>query len=95
MHECNFSLGSLYQLFRTDELKNGTVIGKDKYGNTYYQNKRYFVARSRWVIYNDNVFLDYDGSQVPPEWYGWLHYKTDLPPTVVRTIHITVINNYT
>lgn len=95
MHECNFALGSLYQLFRTDELKNGTVIGKDKYGNTYYQNKRYFVARSRWVIYNDNVFLDYDGSQVPPEWYGWLHYKTDLPPTVVRTIHITVINNYT
>lgn len=24
--------------------------------------------------------LEYDGSQVPAEWYGWLHYKTDLPP---------------
>lgn len=25
--------------------------------------------------------LDYDGSQVPADWYGWLHYKTDLIPT--------------
>ncbi|KAI9561940.1 hypothetical protein GHT06_012903 [Daphnia sinensis] len=67
--------GSLYQLFRTDELKNGTVVGTDKYGNTYYENNRYFV-----------VFLDYDGSQVPAEWYGWLHYKTDLPPTVKPSV---------
>lgn len=70
-------------MFRTDELKNGNLIGEDKYGNKYYENNRYFVGRNRWVIYNDKVFLDYDGSQVPAEWYGWLHYKTDLPPTVV------------
>lgn len=24
--------------------------------------------------------MEYDGSQVPAEWFGWLHYKTDLPP---------------
>lgn len=24
--------------------------------------------------------MDYDASQVPPEWFGWLHYKTDLLP---------------
>lgn len=24
--------------------------------------------------------LEYDGSQVPAEWFGWLHYKTDLTP---------------
>lgn len=24
--------------------------------------------------------LNYDGSQVPAEWFGWLHYKTDLTP---------------
>lgn len=24
--------------------------------------------------------MEYDGSQVPAEWYGWLHYKTDLTP---------------
>jgi NADH:ubiquinone oxidoreductase subunit len=79
-----FISGSFYTFFRTDDLKNGTVVGKDKYGNTYYENNRYFVGRNRWVIYNDNVYLDYDGSQVPAEWYGWLHYKTDLPPTVVN-----------
>ena len=76
-------VGSLYQLFRTDEVKNGTLIGEDKYGNKYFENKRYFVGRSRWVIYNENVYFDYDGSQVPAEWYGWLHYKRDTPPTVV------------
>uniref|UniRef100_A0A8J2RMF4 NADH dehydrogenase [ubiquinone] 1 alpha subcomplex subunit 12 n=1 Tax=Daphnia galeata TaxID=27404 RepID=A0A8J2RMF4_9CRUS len=79
--------GSLYTFYRTDELKNGTVVGKDKYGNTYYENNRYFVGRNRWVIYNDNVYMDYDGSQVPAEWYGWLHYKTDLPPTVKPPVH--------
>ena len=78
-------LGSLYQLYRMDVLKDGTLIGEDKYGNKYYQNNRYFVGRSRWIVYNDIAYhMDYDGSQVPPEWYGWLHYKTDLPPTVVR-----------
>lgn len=25
--------------------------------------------------------MDYDGSQVSAEWYGWLHYKTDYLPT--------------
>ena len=68
-------------------MKNGTVVGTDKYGNTYYENKRYFVARSRWVIYNDNCYMDYDGSMVPAEWYGWLHYKTDIPPTVVLFVN--------
>lgn len=24
--------------------------------------------------------VEYDGSQVPAEWFGWLHYKTDLIP---------------
>lgn len=24
--------------------------------------------------------LEYDGSQIPAEWFGWLHYKTDYLP---------------
>ena len=68
------------------------MIGVDKYGNKYYENRRYFFGRSRWIIYNDEKYhLDYDGSQVPAEWYGWLHYKTDLPPTVVRETSSTNI----
>ena len=74
----------MYQIYRTDALKNGTLVGEDKYGNKYYENNRYFVGRNRWIIFNDEKYhLDYDGSQVPSEWYGWLHYKTDLPPPVV------------
>jgi NADH:ubiquinone oxidoreductase subunit len=35
------------------------------------------------VIYNEKSGLEYDGSMVPAEWFGWLHYKTDFPPTEV------------
>ena len=60
----------------------GTLIGEDKYGNKYYQNNEYFMGRNRWIIYNPEHGVDYDGSMVPAEWFGWLHYKTDVPPTV-------------
>lgn len=32
------------------------------------------------VLHVGFLGLEYDGSQVPAEWFGWLHYKTDLPP---------------
>lgn len=74
--------GSFLQLFRTDELKWGDLIGEDKFGNKYYQNKLYFVGRSRWVNYSNKAYgWDYDGSQVPAEWHRWLHYMTDEVPT--------------
>ncbi|XP_015523169.1 probable NADH dehydrogenase [ubiquinone] 1 alpha subcomplex subunit 12 [Neodiprion pinetum] len=72
--------GSLRALYRRDELKSGTLIGEDKYGNRYFENNMHFYGRNRWVEYADHVGLDYNASQVPPEWFGWLHYKTDLPP---------------
>ena len=28
-----------------------------------------FAGRSRWVVFSDAVGMDYDASQVPPEWY--------------------------
>ncbi|CAG4949859.1 unnamed protein product [Parnassius apollo] len=71
---------SLYKLYRQDELKDGVLVGEDKFGNKYYENPRYFYGRNRWVEYSDKYNMDYDGSQVPAEWFGWLHYKTDLPP---------------
>ncbi len=33
------------------------------------------------VVYNKKHHLEYDGSMIPAEWFGWMHYKTDLPPT--------------
>ncbi|CAK9806603.1 NADH dehydrogenase [ubiquinone] 1 alpha subcomplex subunit 12 [Anthophora quadrimaculata] len=73
-------LNSLRVLYRIDELKKGTLVGEDKYGNKYYENNAYFFSSNRWVVYSEKVGMDYDGSQVPAEWFGWLHYKTDLPP---------------
>ena len=34
--------------FRTDDcLKEGTLIGEDKYGNKYYQNNRFFYGKNK------------------------------------------------
>ncbi|KAF0306968.1 putative NADH dehydrogenase [ubiquinone] 1 alpha subcomplex subunit 12 [Amphibalanus amphitrite] len=71
---------SLYKLYRFDDLKLGTHVGTDKYGNKYFENNMYFVGRNRWVEYAPAVGTDYDGSMVPAEWFGWLHYKTDETP---------------
>ncbi|XP_037081403.1 LOW QUALITY PROTEIN: probable NADH dehydrogenase [ubiquinone] 1 alpha subcomplex subunit 12, partial [Pollicipes pollicipes] len=73
---------SLYKLYRFDDLRLGVLVGSDKYGNKYFENDMYFVGRNRWVEYAPAVGTDYDGSMVPPEWFGWLHHKTDEPPTV-------------
>ena len=42
------------------------------------------AGKNRWVIYNEKHNVEYDGSMIPAEWFGWMHYKTDTPPTVVR-----------
>ena len=44
-------------------------------------NPRFKYGSDRWVRYNDKVGLEYDGSQIPAEWFGWMHHKTDIPPT--------------
>lgn len=86
---------SLYTLYRTDDLKEGTLIGTDKYGNKYFENPRYFIGRDRWVIYNDKVGVEYDGSMIPAEWFGWMHHKTDFPPTVVPPVKYEWMTDHT
>ncbi|KAL4717485.1 hypothetical protein ACJJTC_000634 [Scirpophaga incertulas] len=71
---------SAYKFWRFDTLKEGRLVGTDKNGNKYYENTYYMLGRSRWVEYNHCVRWDYNASQVTPEWYGWLHYKTDCLP---------------
>jgi NADH:ubiquinone oxidoreductase subunit len=59
--------------------KYGRLIGEDEQGNTYYEDKRGLGPAGkprRWVIYVGYA----EASKVPPEWYGWLHYMTDMPP---------------
>lgn len=49
----------------------GVLVGKDKYGNTYYVHKK--NKKKRWVIYKGLP----EATKVPPEWFGWLHGITD------------------
>jgi NADH dehydrogenase (ubiquinone) 1 alpha subcomplex subunit 12 len=44
-------------------------------------------GRSRWIVYNPKYGLDYDGSQIDPEWHPWIHYMTDEPPTVRKPVN--------
>jgi len=85
---------SLVKLFRNDDLKIGTLVGTDKYGNRYYENNEYFHGRNRWVEYADHVWLDYNASQISPEWHGWMHYSTDLPPTIKPPVEKRWMTNH-
>ena len=44
----------------------GKFVGKDDYGNKYYENKK---KNKRWVIYNDRI----EATKIPIEWYSWMH----------------------
>lgn len=72
---------SLRKIYLTDTLKWGELVGTDKYGNKYYTDSRYFFTRNRWVEFNPKYATNYDGSMIPPEWYGWMHHKTDYLPS--------------
>ena len=52
----------------------GAFVGEDQFGNRYYQRDG---GRRRWVIYNG----DAEASRIPPGWHGWMHYRTDIPPS--------------
>ena len=50
----------------------GKFVGKDQFGNKYYQNKR----NERWVIYSSDI----EASKITSEWFMWIHHTTDKPP---------------
>lgn len=58
-----------------DDIKTGRLVGADKYGNKYYEDPTQFYGRNRWVEYAPHFHMEYDGSQIPADWYGWMHYK--------------------
>lgn len=66
-------------------LLKGESVGIDQYGNKYYQEKFYFSPPKsrparRWVVYKGIS----EGSKVPAEWHGWLHFTTNTPPSEKR-----------
>jgi NADH:ubiquinone oxidoreductase subunit len=55
--------------------RRGEFVGSDANGNRYFQDKK--GLRKRWVHYNGPA----EASTIPPGWHGWMHYRTDVPPT--------------
>src|SRR5215207_1391519 len=56
----------------------GEFVGEDDYGNRYYREKKGANGTERrWVIYNGEA----EASRIPAAWHGWMHKRTDIPPT--------------
>lgn len=49
-------------------------VGEDEQGNIYYQT---MIIQGRWVIYKGVA----DASKISATWHGWMHHRTDEPPT--------------
>ncbi len=50
----------------------GKFVGKDKYGNKYYKNKK----GQRWVIYSKSI----EATKIPNNWYLWMHHTVNEIP---------------
>ncbi len=51
---------------RISTFLHGKLIGKDEFGNKYYQDKN----NKRWVIYKNEI----EATKIPQEWYSWIHH---------------------
>jgi len=75
------------RFYWTGEIKWGTPVGEDKFGNKYYEDKEESIIRDRWVEYGN--WHNIDASQIPPEWHAWLHHMTDVPGQSPEIIALT------
>ena len=67
------TLGTRFHTWR-----HGTRVGEDELGNVYYEGGTDSEGRTRrWVIYNGYA----EASAIPPGWHGWMHHRTDTPPS--------------
>ncbi|KAF8192427.1 NADH ubiquinone oxidoreductase subunit NDUFA12-domain-containing protein [Pholiota molesta] len=63
------------------DAKAGTYVGKDQFGNRYFENRNAeeeVPGRHRWVDFAQH---DYNATQVPPEWHSWISHIRTEPPT--------------
>lgn len=55
-------------------------MGSDAMGNRYYENRvDYPMGQHRWIEPAD--IHNFDATQVPPEWHGWMTHMNDVTPT--------------
>jgi len=62
---------------------NGVYVGTDEFGNRYFRSKTPNCPNDRerrMVIYAGPA----EPTTIPSGWHGWMHYRTDVPPTEER-----------
>eukprot|EP01113_Clastostelium_recurvatum_P017602 TRINITY_DN2072_c0_g1_i3.p1 TRINITY_DN2072_c0_g1~~TRINITY_DN2072_c0_g1_i3.p1 ORF type:complete len:178 (-),score=24.01 TRINITY_DN2072_c0_g1_i3:72-563(-) len=76
---------------RMREVKFGNLIGSDKFGNMYYEDKQEVWGRHRWVEYPGGLPWEQpkESTTVPPEWHSWLHYISDYPGNSQEILSLT------
>lgn len=61
----------------------GEYVGTDEFGNKYYRSKPGEKpgpnGRDRRMVVYAGGYAD--PTSIPPGWYGWMHYRTDVLPT--------------
>ena len=57
----------------------GRKIGRDRYGNTYFESRRLqpVYNRTRRFVVTPGA---QEATKVPPEWHAWLHHQIDALP---------------
>jgi|GEM_PF-4126260 len=62
----------------------GRCVGRDMYGNCYYESRYNFVVRrghkKRWVIYSQNLLHMNEATMMSNEWFNWLSYRSNVLP---------------
>jgi NADH:ubiquinone oxidoreductase subunit len=81
---------------RLDTWLHGEYVGADDQGNLYYRSKPGTKKPNRrWVLYSGYP----EASKIPPGWHGWMHHRTDVPPSeesyTPRAWELPHIQNYT
>ncbi|EIM85527.1 NDUFA12-domain-containing protein [Stereum hirsutum FP-91666 SS1] len=70
-----------HQMQGIGDVKAGRFVGKDQFGNRYFENLDGFQevpGRHRWVDFSQHYN---NATQVPPEWHSWLSHIRMDPPT--------------
>merc|ERR1711998_94080 len=89
-HYKDVGFPEFYQKFRSmSEIRFGTLVGEDKFGNKYFENKDYQYQRQRWYEPGFYGFHDQsargwptadNNNSIPPDWHGWLHGYQEKNP---------------
>ncbi|GLB33419.1 putative accessory subunit of the mitochondrial membrane respiratory chain NADH dehydrogenase (Complex I) [Lyophyllum shimeji] len=69
-----------HQMQYIGDAKSGTYMGRDQFGNRYFQNdnpEEEIPGRHRWVDFAQH---DFNATQVPAEWHSWLQHIREEPP---------------